>query len=329
MGALKVTAVTINENHAYRRLLSRGVRHYNGLTNFFLGIGRVMLMSMTAYGEGSGTGSSPLVKAWIKTLNHRYLDITIRGLENYPQLELHCRQLVQTAFARGRVEVNISCERVDGAPITCDTQLAKDYYQILSRLADELQLLDQPSLGHLINLEGVLRPAELPEMVLQPGVEAALAAAIASVRTERQREGQALRAELERCLAAVEVEVKAIEAYKPQALKDYQEKLRQRVSELAEGVTLDPGRLEAEVALIAERADITEELSRLLIHLQAARQALEAAEPTGRTLDFLAQEMNREVNTLGAKARDGEIARRTITMKSLIDQLREQVRNIE
>jgi uncharacterized protein (TIGR00255 family) len=288
-----------------------------------------MLMSMTAYGEGSSAENPPLVKASVKTLNHRYLDVSMRGLENYPHLELHCRQLIQTSFARGRVEVDISFERTAEAPITCDIQLAKSYYHVLNQLADELQLLDQPSLTHLINLEGVLRPVELPEMVVQPAVEAALNAAISAARAERQREGQALRAELERCLAALEDETKAVEAYRPQVLKEYHEKLRQRVQELSEGVVLDAGRLEAEVALIAERADITEELSRLRIHLQAARQALDAPEPTGRTLDFLAQELNREVNTLGAKARDGEIARRTITMKSLIDQLREQVRNIE
>jgi uncharacterized protein (TIGR00255 family) len=288
-----------------------------------------MLTSMTAYGEGSSGGGTPVVKASIKTLNHRYLDINIHGLDNYPCLELDCRQLIQGAFARGRVEARISFERTDAMPIACDTELAKSYYKTLSQLAEELQLPERPSIGHLIGLAGVLRPVELPESVLQPALEVALQGAIAAAQAERRREGQALRTELERCLLALQDEVRAIETLTPQLLRDYHEKLCQRVRELSDEVVLDQGRLEVEVALIAERADITEELTRLLIHLQAARQALDALEPTGRTLDFLAQEMNREVNTMGSKARDREIARRTITMKALIDQLREQVRNIE
>ena len=289
-----------------------------------------MLSSMTAYGEGHSMAVTPAVNIWVKTLNHRYLELSIRGLESYPGLELYCRQLVKRSFARGRVEVNIGFERSAGASISCDTELAKGYYQVLEQLAQELELSDRPSLGQLIGLEGVLRHTELPDPeALQPALTEALEAALQAARQERQREGAALGRELAGCLQSLQEEITAIEAQMPQLLKIYAQKLRDRVQELTGQVALEPGRLEAEAALLAERADITEELARLRIHLQAALQALDSSEPTGRTLDFLAQEMNREANTIGAKARDGQIASRIITIKSLIDQLREQVRNIE
>jgi uncharacterized protein (TIGR00255 family) len=154
--------------------------------------------------------------------------------------------------------------------------------------------------------------------------------AIAQAKTSRQREGHLLADELLRLIGLMERELAEIEQSAQAVKRLYKERLRERVRELTENtVELDEGRLEMEVALLAERSDITEEIARLKMHLQAARTALAGPEPAGRLLDFLAQELAREANTISAKAKDAQITARVLEMKSLIEKFREQARNVE
>jgi uncharacterized protein (TIGR00255 family) len=164
---------------------------------------------------------------------------------------------------------------------------------------------------------------------LWPLLERALGEAIAAVREMRRREGEALASELAQLAEAIRAELLEVEARAPQLVQLYRERLQERIHQLELGIELDRQRLEQEVALWAERSDITEEIARLKIHLSAVKEAIHSDEPAGRTLDFLAQEMYREVNTMAAKARDGEISQRLILMKGRIECLREQVRNVE
>jgi uncharacterized protein (TIGR00255 family) len=157
----------------------------------------------------------------------------------------------------------------------------------------------------------------------------ALQEAIDSAQAMRHREGEALADELRALLAALRAELAEIGARAPELKALYRERLTQRVQELTAHVELDSERLEQEVVIWAERSDITEELARLGIHIQAAEEAIRASEPAGRTLDFLAQEMNREANTIASKARDSEIAQRAVALKTHIERFREQVRNVE
>ncbi|MFQ6089906.1 MAG: YicC/YloC family endoribonuclease [Candidatus Bipolaricaulia bacterium] len=284
-----------------------------------------MIRSMTGFGRGS-VGAGPwAVEARLKTVNHRYLELRIRGLEEREELELQARRLLEEAFARGRVELLIELEHA-GEGVTFDLEAARRYYQGLQELCQELELEGGVRVSDLIAL-GALRPEE-PEEELWPLLEQAIAEAISQALTMRSREGERLRCELEGYLAELEGLVGAVEARAPQVKLYHKERLRQRVEELLE-FELDEVRLEEEAVLFAERADITEELARLRSHLAAAREAIGGDEPAGRVLDFLAQEMFREVNTISAKAREGEILQRTVAMRAEIERFREQVRNIE
>jgi len=284
-----------------------------------------MIRSMTGFGRGSASEGPWAVEARLKTVNHRYLEVQIRGLEGREELELGVRGLLGREFARGRIELTLVLEHRGGEGIAFDLDLARRYYHGLKVLHEELELEGGVTLSELISL-GALRLEEREEG-LQPALEKALREAISQAQEMRAREGEHLRRELEALLAKVEELVGRVEARAPEVKTYYRERLQERAKELLE--ELDEERLEEEVVLFAERADITEELVRLRSHLAGARIALDSPEPAGRTLDFLAQEMFREVNTIAAKARDGEILAQTVAMRVELERLREQVRNIE
>jgi len=282
---------------------------------------------MTGYGEASARGEDWTVTVTIKTLNHKYLDLHIKGLEDYEVLELQARQLVKGAFHRGRVEVVVRIEQDEEKPLTFDLVTARRYAEALKRLARQLELDGRVSLSDLIALGEALRPLPPEPEGLWPVLETALKEALAAVNESRRREGEALAEELKRLVREITAELSEVEAHAPQLKERYRERLREKILNM--DIPLDEERLEQEVALWAERSDITEEIARMKIHLKAVEGAISSKEPAGRTLDFLAQEMYRETNTMAAKAKDGEIAQRLIAIKGCIERLREQVRNVE
>lgn len=283
---------------------------------------------MTGYGYAQAQHPAGRVTVSVKTLNHKYLDLSVDGLEAYPALELKVHDLVEQHFARGRVEVQIEIER--RMPLVISTETARAYGTALRQLTQDLQLSESLSLDTLLRLEGVLQRVEEPEPELWERLEPVLREALVQAQASRVREGQLLAEELLRFLALIERELAEIEQSAPAIKKLYHERLRERVRELTENIVeLDEGRLEMEVALWAERSDITEEIARVKMHLRAAREAIAGPEPAGRVLDFLAQELVREANTISAKAKDAQITRCVLEMKALIERFREQVRNVE
>ncbi|MGQ9601129.1 MAG: YicC/YloC family endoribonuclease [Candidatus Bipolaricaulia bacterium] len=282
-----------------------------------------MIRSMTGFGRGSASSGAWAVEARLKTLNHRYLELQLRGLEGQEELELQLRRLLEGSFTRGRIELLIELEYV-GEGAAFDLEAARRYQRSLKALVEELGLEGGVGLSELIAL-GALKPAEAEG--LWPLLERAVREAIAQVQESRLREGERLREELELYLGRVEELVEAIAARAPQVKLYYKERLRERAKELL--VELEEERLEEEAVLFAERSDISEELARLRSHLAGARAALSGPEPAGRVLDFLAQEMFREANTISAKAHDLEVLNRAVAMRLEIERLREQVRNIE
>lgn len=288
-----------------------------------------MIRSMTSFGEASCSANGWTVRISIKTLNHKYLEIKVKGLEEYERLELQSRDLLQKSFVRGRIEVRVELQLQQEAEIKYDLEAARRRLRSLQRLVEELKLADKVSLDHLLSLEGVLQQERLEEAKLWPALENSLLQAIAQVLARREREGHDLKEEVRKYLAELAKHLRQIEVQAPQVKEYFKEKLRQRALELLKDITINEDRLEEEAVLFAERSDVTEEVARLKSHLQAAQQAIEAAEPAGRVLDFLAQEMYREVNTIGSKAKEAQIARWIVEMKSQIEKLREQVRNIE
>ncbi|MBI1729846.1 YicC family protein [Candidatus Acetothermia bacterium] len=288
-----------------------------------------MILSMTGYGEGSAQDNGWEVAVKIKTLNHKYLDIYLKGLEEFELLELNAREILKDSFSRGRVEISFELKPEAEIAFALDSDIAAKYYHALKALAKKLKLEHPITLDHLARLPGALKPLPTESGELEPVLEKALRAAIKATMEMRKREGNALADELVGLIRTVAKESKEVESHAPELKEAYRVKLYERISELLENNKTDPGRLEQEVVLWAERTDITEETARLKIHLSAFEEAIRSGEPAGRTLDFLAQEMHREVNTMAAKARDALISQRIIEMKSHIDQLREQVRNVE
>lgn len=285
---------------------------------------------MTGYGHAQRHSPDATVTASVKTLNHKYLDLKISGLEAHPALELQVQDMIEQLFSRGRIEVSIAIERRGLAPLTLSPEIARAYATALQRLAQDLQLEESLSLDTLLRLEGVWQRSAEPEEELWEHIEPVLREALTQAQTSRAREGQLLAEELLQIVSLIERELDEIEHNAPAVKRLYKERLRERVRELTENaVELDEGRLEMEVALLVERSDITEEIARLKMHLQAARQAIAGPEPAGRLLDFLAQELAREANTISAKAKDAQITSCVLEMKSLIEKFREQARNVE
>ncbi len=286
---------------------------------------------MTGYGHAQYQNPKQAITVSIKTLNHKYLDLKVLGLEAHPALELKAQDLIGQYFSRGRVEVRVDIERRGLAPLSINRDIALAYVTTLTQLVKDLKLAESSlSVDTLLKLEGVLQRSEEPETELWEQLEPALREAIAQTRLHRQREGRLLAEELTAILSLLEHQLDEIERSAPAVKKSYKERLLERVRELTDhAIEPDEGRLELEVAIFTERADITEEIARLRMHLRAARAALTGPEPAGRLLDFLAQELAREANTISAKAKDAQIATGVIAMKSLIEKFREQARNVE
>jgi uncharacterized protein (TIGR00255 family) len=290
-----------------------------------------MIRSMTGYGHAQLQHPTETITVSIKTLNHKYLDLKVSNLEAHPALELKVQDLIGQHFSRGRVEVRIEVERRGLPSLAINYEAAHAYATVLQQLIKDLKLSEKSlSVDTLLKLEGVVHRSEEPETELWSRIEPALREAIAQTQASRQREGQLLAEELAHILSLLEHELEEIEQSAPNVKRLYKERLLERVRELTDNtIELDEGRLELEVAIFAERADITEEMARVHMHLQAARQALTDPEPAGRLLDFLAQELSREANTISAKAKDAQIATCILEMKSLIEKFREQARNAE
>lgn len=288
-----------------------------------------MIRSMTSFGEASASKDGWIISTRLKTLNHKFLDISVNGLEEHEELELRARELLKNSFARGRIELRVEIEKEGASELTYDFKKALGYYKCLSELIQRLKLNDHVSLGHLLELDGVLKREEFSISELWPALEKSLKRSIEKAQTMRWQEGQGLKKELNKHLRSLKGLLAKIEARAPKMKQHFKEQLRQRSAELLQGIELNEDRLEQEAVLLAERSDITEEIARLKIHLNAALEAMDSKEPAGRVLDFLAQEMAREVNTIASKAKDAGIAGLAVEMKAQIEKLREQVRNVE
>ncbi|NLW08054.1 MAG: YicC family protein [Clostridia bacterium] len=292
-----------------------------------------MLKSMTGYGRGEASGCGWLVTVELKAVNQRYLDVVVRLPRYYLALEEKVRQQIKGNLNRGRVEaiISISDEKLEKQPLTVDTDLAMTYYNALKELAHNMGIPVDITADKLLALPEVLKAnePEWDEETLWPVMAAALDKALAGLLAMRQQEGQRLQADLEKRVRLISSQVEVIQQQAADVPRTYALKLKERIGELLEGVPLDPGRLEMEVAMIAERADITEEIVRLKSHLQQISGVMTAGGAVGRRLDFILQEMWREINTIGAKAANEYISHLVVEVKCELEKMREQVQNVE
>jgi uncharacterized protein (TIGR00255 family) len=294
-----------------------------------------MIRSMTGYGHAEVAGVRLSLSVECKSLNHRHLDVALRLPRALGALEADARRLIQGAVQRGRVEVSVTIAPLEGAPATglsIDIAQARAYVELARRAGDELKLGGVPPLQWLLEQPGVITREEQTPLSLEEGwplLHDALDKALGDLRARRDAEGAALDKELRALLATMGEHVGVMASRGPAATARKEQRLRERVQALLGSTPLDEGRLATEVAMWAEKSDITEELARLRAHMAELARLLDEGGAVGRTLDFLIQEMNREVNTVGSKADDLELSQAAIAAKSILEKLREQAQNIE
>ncbi|MBZ4687052.1 MAG: hypothetical protein PWQ96_1617 [Clostridia bacterium] len=292
-----------------------------------------MVKSMTGYGRGESTGNGKIWSVEMKTVNHRFLDINIKLPRQYSLLEEKIRSVVKKQAARGRIDIYIKVEEENESSrkVKLDKILAKEYYNNLRELAETLHINFAPTVIEIASLPEVM-DVEQPEEDLDqiwPSLEEAIIAALNSVMQMRESEGKELAKDLHGRLNTIKQLVEKIEDRNPQFVEEYKAKLQERVSELAGEIDIDEDRLAAEVVIMADRSNITEEIVRLYSHLKQFSDNLQKEGTIGRKLDFLVQEMHREVNTIGSKSSDTEISNLVVNIKSELEKIKEQVQNIE
>ena len=268
----------------------------------------------------------------VKSVNHRFLDISYRLSRTLSFLDDAVRKGVGARLARGHVDVFVSYanHRQDAKEVRVDTALAAAYKQALVQLAEAVGKDANVPLSDYARLPDVLTVQEKEEdqQAVRELFERALAGALDALIDMREQEGARMRADILEKIANIAAIREKVSERAPLVVAEYRDKLHQRIAALTEG-EIDEARLITEVAIFADRAAIDEELVRLLSHIAAIRETVELAEPVGRKLDFLVQELNREVNTIGSKASDTMIAQAVVSAKGEIEKLREQVQNVE
>ena len=290
--------------------------------------------SMTGHGRGSATKAGQRITVECASVNRKGLEVAVGLPKPLGTLEPRIREVVQKSVRRGRVNVTIVMEDSgsDAEPSVIDKVAAHRVLRELQTLRDELALPGEISLELLLRSPGVLRSPEeeVPSAdKLWPVVQEALMQALERLSMMRIKEGAHLVADLLKRIRLLESAAKAIRTRVPAVLRQRREHLRSRLEDLGIAVVSGDPSLARELALMAERSDITEELTRLQSHFVQCREALAGGEPAGRTIDYLAQEMFREFNTLGNKAGDASISRRVVQSKAELDRIREQVANLE
>ena len=293
------------------------------------------MKSMTGFGRGSASGDGFVVGVEIKTVNNRYLDVHLRAPQEITSMEMDIRKRVNARVARGRVDVNISFDRIgEAATYEINQPVVGAYVDALREIQQQFNLSGDIDVSAIARLPGALsspRNEMTDDMVA--GIEAAIDQALDSLETMRKVEGESLANEMRNRLQKIEDTIPKIEAAAGGLVEAYQQRLQKRIAELVarggQSVELDAGRLAQEVAYLADRSDITEELARLKSHVQQFREALESDEEVGKRLDFLLQELNREANTVLSKSTEVPIKEAGLAIKAEVEKLREQVQNVE
>lgn len=290
-----------------------------------------MLKSMTGFGKREGASHGLAVAVEVRSVNHRFREIVLRVPKGGFEWEEELKALVARKCRRGRIELVVVYGKGHdrGKHVTLDRPLARHYYRALKDLQREFRLGGNIDVELLASFRDIFRVAETPidDKHLNRVVKRLTSGAISDLDSMRSKEGKALQVDIAERLKAMREIHQSIERRLPLVVKGLQGRLRSRVDALAGGEQ-DPW-LNKELVLVADRCDVTEELTRFRSHGTQFEEMLKKREPVGRQLDFLLQEMGREVNTIGSKANDAEIAKQVIHLKSELEKIREQVQNVE
>ncbi len=292
-----------------------------------------MIKSMTGFGRGTAEGEGVKVTVEMRTVNNRHLDVHVRLSQEYADLELVIKKQIQAALKRGRVDTSVTIERAGTVGYDINRDAVRAYLDAVGVLKEEFGLGGDIAIDSIVRLPGVLQTSAstiAADGVVAETVAASVTAAVSDLVAMRVVEGTELSNEMTGRLEKIESLLPIVESRADQLPSQYRDRLEKRLSELVRGKPIDETRLAQEVAYLAERSDIAEEIARLKSHIGQFRHTIlgEAGE-AGKRLDFLLQEMNREANTVLSKSGDVEISEAAITIKAEVEKLREQVQNVE
>jgi len=288
---------------------------------------------MTGYGRGEGDHGGTKISVELNSVNRKQSDIVINLPRDLTELEPRIRQTINEKISRGRMNVLVTLqESANGTrQLALDTGLARSYHEAMLTLQKELSAPGEITIGTILQAPGVMRSPEhsIEAAAAWPVLEQALAAALAELIKMREREGKHLAKDLIHRLKVLRKEIKEVRALYPDVVKKYRSALLERIEKAGLNLPIEDERLLKEIAFFADRSDISEELTRLESHLAQFAHHLRKNEPVGRTLEFITQEIFRELNTLGAKSNDAAISQRVVACKSELEKIREQIQNLE
>ncbi|MGE5606670.1 MAG: YicC/YloC family endoribonuclease [Bacteroidota bacterium] len=288
---------------------------------------------MTGYGRGIKATSAYSLTIDIKSINHRYLELYFKIPRVYSFIEDKLRRDLATKVSRGKIEVTVTIEKFlsEEVLVKLNRPLLTSYFKAIDELTTEFYIQGRPDLTTILNLPDVMQTVQPTEDQEQLEILAGevLNEAIDNLLKMRHTEGRQLVVDLQDKLAILNGYRRQLAELSPEMVSDYRIRLMKRIQELTEGLEVDPNRLATEVAIFADKSDINEELVRIESHLHQFQKTLDLNEPIGRKLDFMVQELNREINTIGSKANDLRISQIVIQFKSELEKIREQIQNIE
>ncbi len=292
-----------------------------------------MIKSMTGFGRGEHTIENRKITVEIKSVNHRYCDVNVRMPRKLGFLENDIKNYIKKHLSRGKVDVYLSYEDNSDKQesIKFNEALASEYLGYFGKVSEMFGLDNDIKVSHMTRLPDVftLEVQEDDEELLWSIMKGALDNALVKVVETRQVEGELLFRDIDEKLTAMSDALGKINIFTPMVVEEYRTKLEARLAELLDNANVDEGRLAQEVAIFADKSCIDEEIVRLGSHIEHMSKTLASTQPVGRKLDFLAQEMNREANTILSKANNLEIANEAIGLKTEIEKIREQIQNIE
>lgn len=291
-----------------------------------------MIKSMTGYGKSSLSINSREYQVEIKTVNHKYIDTNIKMPRIISYLEEEIRKTISSKIKRGKIDVSINFENYskDGNDIKINTELAKIYIQNLRKLAEEenlsadIQVTDITKMPDVLIIKNVL-----DENIIKEEIKQVLNDAIEQLLVMREKEGIKISEDILNKLGQIENKVEEIFSLSTGLIEEYVVKLEARVKEILKTEEIDKSRLMQEIVIYADKCSVEEEITRMRSHISQLRELIKTDEPTGKKMDFIIQEMNRETNTIGSKANKLEITDRVVAIKTILEDIREQIQNVE
>lgn len=292
-----------------------------------------MLLSMTGQGEARATYDTAEVSIELRTVNSRFLKVSVRTNEGFAALESRVEEKVRQSIRRGTVQLNVRCALIGRIDYEVNLDRVRAYRDQLVSLSDGSGTAFDVPWGAILVLPGVVdEPRQVQDIEQNWAMVApVLDEALERLDEMRRREGEAMRLDFSSNIDAIAVELEAVRKRAPEVVTNYQKRIVERLNALLEGYSfeLEPTDVVREVGIFSERCDISEEIVRLDSHLEQYRAIIDEPQSNGRKLDFLTQELHREVNTIGSKANDGELSRHVVEMKTLIERMREMIQNVE